>query len=155
MKSNLITYFSSAAMLTFKLLLDLDVSIDTNNDDVSSLENNNNIDITIEITGDLSGEITYSFPKDTSLEMVKMMSGIEFNEIDEFVKSALSEIANIISGNAMTGLSEQKVACDILPPKMQEGDNSLPANKQYTIYQTSVKTSVGGIELSLRTAGII
>ncbi|EHQ90410.1 chemotaxis protein CheX [Desulfosporosinus youngiae] len=152
MKSELLTSFSDAASQTFKLLLDLDVTTDT----VPSLENNDkkeyieNIDIVIEITGDLNGEVMYSFPKDTTLEMVKMMSGMEFKEIDEFVKSALGEIANIISGNALSGLSQAQLICDIRPPKIIEGQTST-VDEGCSIYQAKVKTSIGDVGLNLRT----
>lgn len=152
MKSELLTSFSDAASQTFKLLLDLDVITDT----VQSLENNDkkeyieNIDIVIEITGDLKGEVMYSFPKDTTLEMVKMMSGMEFKEIDEFVKSALGEIANIISGNALSGLSQAQLICDIRPPKIIEG-RTFTVSEGCSIYGTKVKTSIGDVGLNLRT----
>lgn len=152
MKSELLTSFSDAASQTFKLLLDLDVITDP----VQPLENNDkkeyieNIDIVIEITGDLKGEVMYSFPKDTTLEMVKMMSGMEFKEIDEFVKSALGEIANIISGNALSGLSQAQLICDIRPPKIIEGRTST-VSEGCSIFRTKVKTSIGDVGLNLRT----
>ena len=44
------------------------------------------------------------------------MSGMEFDCVDDFVTSAVSEIANIISGNVLTMLAENEIKCDILPP---------------------------------------
>ncbi|AFQ44342.1 chemotaxis protein CheX [Desulfosporosinus meridiei] len=152
MNSELLTSFSDAANQTFKLLLDLDVITDT----VQSPENNDkkeyieNIDIVIQITGDLNGEIMYSFPKDMTLEMVKIMSGMEFKEIDEFVKSALGEIANIISGNALSSLSQAQLICDIRPPKVSEGQ-TFPVSEGCSLYGAKVKTSIGDVGLNLRT----
>lgn len=147
---DLLTPFSNAASQTFKLLLDLDVSTDASQPTEPCEETKEKVNIMIEITGDLAGEVMYSFPKDTTLEMVKMMSGMEFNEIDDFVKSALGEIANIISGNAMTGLSQSQVVCDIRPPKILE-EGALPAGGECPIYRTKVKTSIGDVELNFRT----
>ena len=152
MKSELLTSFSDAASQTFKLLLDLDVITDSaqapeNNDKKEYPEN---IDVVIEITGDLSGEVMYSFPKDTTLEMVKIMSGMEFKEIDEFVKSALGEIANIISGNALSGLSQAQLVCDIRPPKIIEG-RTFTVGEGCSLYRAKVKTSIGDVELNLHS----
>lgn len=147
---DLLTPFSNAASQTFKLLLDLDVATESSMPVENCEVDKEKVDIVIEISGDFAGEVMYSFPKDTTLEMVKMMSGMEFNEIDEFVKSALGEIANIISGNAMTGLSQSQVICDIRPPKIVDG-GSLPTVEGCTIYRTKVKTSIGDVELNLRT----
>ncbi|HHV59031.1 MAG TPA: chemotaxis protein CheX [Clostridiaceae bacterium] len=74
------------------------------------------VDIAVSIAGDLYGKVIYRFPVPTSLNMVRIMSGMQFEEVDVFVTSALSEIANIISGNALTALSDTDVKCDILPP---------------------------------------
>ncbi len=151
MSRDLLAPFSDAASQTFKLLLDLDVSTDLEQKEERLQENKEKVDVVIEITGDLAGEVMYSFPKDTTLEMVKIMSGMEFSEIDEFVKSALGEIANIISGNAMTGLSQNQLACDIRPPKIIESENS-PMLEKNTIQRAKVKTVIGDVELNLRTA---
>lgn len=150
MNVNFLTPFSDAASQTFKLLLDLDVTTDLAQKEENLLENSDKVDIVIEITGDLAGEVMYSFPKNTTLEMVKMMSGMEFSEIDEFVKSALGEIANIISGNAMTGLSQSQLVCDIRPPKIVESKSN-PMEEGYTIQSAKVKTAIGDVELNLRT----
>lgn len=150
MSKDLLTPFSNAASQTFKLMLDLDVSTDMVEESDSLQENKEKVDIVIEITGDLSGEVMYSFPKDTTLEMVKIMSGMEFSEIDEFVKSALGEIANIISGNAMTGLSQNQLVCDIRPPQIVEGREDAKA-EGCLIQRATVKTAIGDVELNLRT----
>jgi len=149
MSKDLLTPFTDAASQTFKLLLDLDVTTEVDDADEQGEGDKEKVNILIEITGDLSGEVMYSFPKDTTLEMVKIMSGMEFNEIDEFVKSALGEIANIISGNAMTGLSQSQMLCNILPPKIVQED--YPDNADgCVIYRSKVKTAIGDVELNLR-----
>ncbi|NMA67911.1 MAG: chemotaxis protein CheX [Desulfitobacterium sp.] len=150
MSKDLLAPFSNAASQTFKLMLDLDVTTDMVETSESLHDNKEKIGIVIEITGDLAGEVMYSFPKDTTLEMVKIMSGMEFSEIDEFVKSALGEIANIISGNAMTGLSQNQLSCDIRPPQIVESREG--ANTEgCSIQRAKVKTAIGDVELNLRT----
>ncbi|NLL76313.1 MAG: chemotaxis protein CheX [Clostridiales bacterium] len=78
--------------------------------------------ISIGIIGDLTGEVIYRFPKITSLGIVNIMSGLEMDAVDEFVISAISEIANIISGNVLTMFAEEDVKCDILPPVLCKSD---------------------------------
>lgn len=74
--------------------------------------------VTIKIVGDITGSITYNFPESTTIEIVKTLSGMDTAELDDFATSALAEIANIISGNAMTALSESNYLCDIQTPKI-------------------------------------
>lgn len=151
MNDGLFSPFSKATCDAFKLLLDLDVSTDTPETLDAILDADNKVNIVIGLTGDLAGEILYRFPKQTTLEMVKIMCGMEIDEIDEFVTSAMGEIANIISGNAVTGLSEQNIICDILPPKVMIDGLPLTENA-VSILSTKVKTEVGDVELDIRVS---
>ncbi len=150
MNNGIFSPFSKATCEAFKLLLDLDVSTSAPETLDAIADSENKVNIVIGITGDLSGEILYRFPKETTLEMVKIMCGMEIDEIDEFVTSAMGEIANIISGNAMTGLSEQKIVCDILPPRVVVGDSQPLAESSSPVLRTTVKTQVGDVELDIQ-----
>ncbi len=145
----MITPFTDAACQTFKLLLDVDTITET----AQKCEEEGNepchTDIAIEVTGDLTGEVLYRFPEETTLEIVKCMSGMEFTAVDEFVLSALGEIANIISGNAMTYLSEKDITCDIQPPKIVDGEPQAAA-KQDLIYSTKINTQIGDVAIMLK-----
>jgi len=75
------------------------------------------------------------------------MSGMEFDAVDEFVTSAVSEIANIISGNVLTMLAGEDLTCDILPPVLRKPDES----GEYTFHNACcVTTSIGDVCLDIR-----
>jgi len=134
--------FMQASATTFKLMLDLDVEISPANAPVpTDIEG---VGIEIPVTGDLTGAIRYRFPKQVSLEVVSIMSGMAVEQIDDFTTSALGEIANIISGNALISLSEQKISCDILPPQIlkEAASGDTPAH-------ILVKTGAGDMALEL------
>ena len=112
--------FLQATQHVFQLMLDLnDVHAEPLSEAAQCLDT---LEVSIVVTGDLTGQVVYSFPYETCLNMVNIMSGMEISEVDEFVTSAISEIANIISGNVMTLLTDESVACDILPPKLLNGE---------------------------------
>lgn len=144
--------FANATREALKLLLDIDATADilAAQDGVSSGEDK--IDIMIGLTGDITGEIHYLFSKETTLEMVKIMSGMEIGGIDDFVTSAVGEIANIISGNAITGLSEQNVVCDILPPQITAGGFSASGTGNYHTLNACIHTEIGDIDLCIQLA---
>lgn len=83
----------------------------------------NSINVSIGITGDLTGIILFSFPEEMVFNLVEEMSGMEFKEFDKFMASAIGELANIITGNAMSNLSESGYSCDIVPPQITVGVN--------------------------------
>ncbi len=137
--------FLQATQHVFQLMLDLnDVHAEPLSETVHGLDA---LEVSIGVTGDLSGQVVYSFPYETCLNMVNIMSGMEISEVDEFVTSAISEIANIISGNVMTLLTDESLACDILPPRLIAGEVDKGSYKLDTV--SCIVTSIGNICLDI------
>lgn len=79
--------------------------------------------------------------------MRKNISGMEMSSVDEFVTSAISEIANIISGNVLAELAQNDMICDILPPAVCKPDNG----KIYELMTSClISTGVGNMGLDIR-----
>jgi chemotaxis protein CheX len=79
----------------------------------------NYIWIEIGMTGQMSGDIVFGLSEEVALGIISaMMGGFAISEIDEMGSSAISELGNMISGNASTLLSNQGVKVDITPPKV-------------------------------------
>lgn len=144
MKTDLYTPFVEATRNVFQLMLDLS---DVSEQPAKNFSTENSLNIAIGVIGDLSGKVIYRFPADTSVNMVKIMSGMEFDRVDDFVTSAISEIANIISGNVLTILSGSDLTCDILPPSIIMEDNENTDSIQTTCCFT---TSAGDVCLDIR-----
>lgn len=144
MDNNIYTPFLEATRNVFHLMLDLS---DIDEGPAESFKFNDTLNISIGVVGDLKGDIIYKFPNDTSLSMVAIMSGMEIDRVDEFVTSAISEIANIISGNVLNLLAETDINCDILPPVLKLSDYT----NEYNISNDfCINTSVGSVCLGLR-----
>lgn len=143
-KTDLYTPFLDATKNVFQLMLDLK-DVDTKSFHDSPY--NHAVNISIGVVGDLTGEVVYSFPDRTSVNMVNIMSGMELDSVDDFVTSAISEIANIISGNVLTMLADRNVKCDILPPKPADKENEA----SYAMEKTCcLSTSAGDVCLHIR-----
>lgn len=64
--------------------------------------------IQVGMTGQLSGDIIFGIAEQVALKIVSaMMGGYVITEMDEMGQSAISELGNMISGNASTILSNQ------------------------------------------------
>jgi len=144
MSHNIYTPFLEATRNVFHLMLDLS---DIDEGPAENFRYDDTLNISIGVVGDLKGEIIYKFPSDTSLSMVTIMSGMEIDSVDEFVTSAISEIANIISGNVLNLLAETDINCDILPPALKLSEDA----GEYNISNDfCINTSVGPVCLGLR-----
>ncbi len=143
MKTNLYTPFVQATCQVLQTMLDLTDIAERSADEFHA---NEYLEISVGVVGDLEGFITYRFPSQTSLNIVQILSGMEMDCVDDFVTSAVSEIANIISGTVMTLLSADHLTCDILPPFQGKPDTS----KEYSQRsQCCVSTSIGDICLDI------
>lgn len=142
--STIYTPFFEATRSVFKMMLNFTEISESSQE---SFRSNNDLNISIGVIGDLEGEIIYKFPKDTSIGIVNIMTGMEIESIDEFVTSAVSEIANIISGNILNMLSKENFICDILPPKLKSNGENNTCNIENDIY---IKTPVGQTCIEIR-----
>lgn len=150
MNNKVIDSFSYAAQQVLSLMLDMETHTEESESSGNPVDAKELVTIVIGLTGDRTGDIYFGFHKNTALEIVKTMSGMEIEEIDDFVVSAMSEISNIISGNAATVLSENKIVCDILPPIIQaECSQSIPeGGGNAVITNTTIHTTIGDIDLT-------
>lgn len=75
--------------------------------------------IQIGMTGQMNGDIVFGLHEDVALKLVSaMMGGFVITELDEMGQSAISELGNMISGNASTLLYNSGVQVDITPPRI-------------------------------------
>jgi len=144
MKDQIFKAYFDATQKVFNLMLNVsEISAHPSED----FKCDDEVDIAIGITGDLQGKVIYRFPVATSLNIVNTMSGMQFDAVDAFVTSAVSEIANIISGNVLSALSENNMDCDILPPVQC----SLDDDKEYGINTSCrIDTAIGEVCLEIR-----
>lgn len=144
MKDKLYKVFVNATQNVLNLMLNISEISDR---PAGDFKYDDEVDIVIGVTGDLQGEVIYRFPVSTSLNMVNIMSGMQFDAVDAFVTSAVSEISNIISGNVLSALSENDMDCDILPPMQYKPDD----DKEYEIKTSCfICTTIGEICLDIR-----
>lgn len=77
--------------------------------------------IQIGMSGQMNGDIVFGLHETVALKLVSaMMGGFAVTEMDEMSRSAISELSNMISGNASTLLFNQGVKVDITPPVIFE-----------------------------------
>ena len=98
----------------------------------------------IEFVGDFKCEAVYAFPKKLAFELMKIMTFMDTNEINEIVCSAMAEVSNIISGNAATSLLNQNITSDILPPVVTVGTYESNGKNPQVV---SVHTDMGTMEI--------
>ena len=82
------------------------------------------------LAGEVEGRVLLDMSKDTALAVASGMNGEEMKEVDDMVKSTITELANMITGQAITKLHSEGHKFDLTPPTIFTGDNMMISNNQ-------------------------
>ncbi|MZP30308.1 hypothetical protein GTO91_11360 [Heliobacterium undosum] len=105
--------------------------------------------IIIGLARDLRGAVVISMAAGTALALAgQMMGGMVLPELDDMVKSALCEFANMAAGTAVTALAPA-VTADITPPTLVTGQKLAIMAGQDNVLLTELETSLGIMEIRL------
>lgn len=83
---------------------------------------NNSIVISLGVTGQVTGQVLIAFQNNVACDIASKMCMMPIAELDELSLSALSELGNMILGNAATVLSTKGIIIDITPPSIIQGN---------------------------------
>jgi chemotaxis protein CheX len=94
--------------------------------------------IKLGLVGALTGTVVLNLEHSTALGIISKMMMMPMETIDEIGQSAISELGNMIAGNAATVFASSGILIDITPPnyclgKDYQGDN----NQMFSIPFTS------------------
>ena len=112
----------------------------------NGLNHGTNIHVFLGVTGDLYGNVLLSTNHKNGLQLASMMVGTGVKSYDDMSVSALQELLNITSGNAVTELAEMGIKADISPPAFLTGLH-LDIRVQFPL--VSVLLSAEGTEFHL------
>lgn len=110
------------------------------------------MDITavIGLVGGVRGNISFSLSQKTAKSIVSaMMMGMPVTEMDALARSAIGELANMITGTASTLLAETKVLFDITPPTIVFGNDIYFVISSVETLAVDIGTPYGEIEVNI------
>lgn len=113
----------------------------------------NHVWIQIGLTGQMTGDIVFGLSEQVALRIISaMMGGFVITEIDEMGKSAISELGNMISGNASTMLYNQGVHVDITPPRVVQPSISTSNGAMRALAVPLIMDGIGEMEIQVLIA---
>ena len=77
------------------------------------------------------------------------MMGMPVDTFDEMAKSAISELSNMITGNASTSLASQGLEIDISPPTLITGNSVTITTGTLQTIVVPVETEAGIFEINI------
>lgn len=155
MKIEYINPFIEAAQSVMKMLSGIEAKPDK-----AYLRNSpffvNQVVIMIGVIGKIKGQVCFELSIDTAKNIASvMMGGLPVTELDEISKSAVSEMGNMIMGNASTTFADKSMNIDITPPYLLTGEKIEISNKVPTIVVPLELKGVGTITVNIMAEELI
>ncbi|MDR1505674.1 MAG: chemotaxis protein CheX [Treponema sp.] len=82
------------------------------------------------LAGDVEGRVLFDMTKDTALKIAGAMNGEQFTTLDELAKATITELANMITAQAVTKLHDLGFKFDLTPPALFSGENMEISNRE-------------------------
>ena len=75
------------------------------------------------LAGDVEGRVLFDMTYETALNIASKMNEETLDTFDDLAKATISELANIITAQAVTKLHELNFRFDLTPPTLFAGEN--------------------------------
>lgn len=82
------------------------------------------VTVLLGLTDEIRGNVAYNMTEETAKKIAStMMMGMPVAEMDEMAQSAISEMTNMVTGNAAINFEKLGMKVDISPPSLIVGDS--------------------------------
>lgn len=101
------------------------------------------------LAGDVEGRVLFDMNKNTAIAIASAMNGEELKTLDELAKATITELANMITAQAVTKLHELGFRFDLTPPAIFTGDNMEITDTEVEALIVPVVLTQGKIEINV------
>ncbi len=101
------------------------------------------------VAGKIEGQVIYGMSLITADKVASAMIGQPIRTFDQLAASAIAELGNMITGNAMSLLAEAGFVCDITPPTIIRGTNVKISTLSIPALVIPINLEQGEVELTV------
>ena len=101
------------------------------------------------LAGEVEGRVLFDMSKQTAIKIASVMNMEELTEIDDLVKATISELANMITGQASIGLEKNGYSTDMSPPVLLIGHGASIATFNLTRLVVPLVVSFGEFAIDI------
>ena len=105
------------------------------------------------VTGQAQGQVIYGMSLSVADKIASHMLGEPIKTFDALAASAIAELGNMISGSAMSQLSEAGFICDITPPAIIRGSKVEISTLNIPSVVIRLGTSMGPLSITVGLQG--
>ena len=101
------------------------------------------------LAGDVEGRVIFDMTMDTALKIASPMNNEELAEFDELARARLTELANLITAQAVTKLHDLGFKFDLTPPALFTGENMKISNNDIEALIVPMTAPQGKVEINV------
>lgn len=101
------------------------------------------------LAGDVEGRVLFDMNEDTALAIAGKMNGEELTSFDDLAKATITELANMITAQAVTKLHELGFTFDLTPPAIFTGENMEITDAGVEALIVPIELSQGKMEINV------
>ncbi len=101
------------------------------------------------LAGGVEGRVLFDMSLETALAIASAMNSEELANFDDLAKATISELANMITAQAVTKLHDLGFEFDLTPPALFTGKNMEVANLNVEALIVPVEMPLGKIEINV------
>lgn len=103
----------------------------------------------VAISGDIEGRVILDVEGPTAARVASHLAGGELPESDDLVRETVSELANLVIGNAVTSLNDQGFRFKIHPPEIHADDRGLASTEDTEALVMCFDTPAGSVFMNI------
>ena len=103
----------------------------------------------IGLLGCAEGRLLLDMNTDTAIKICSMMTGETYTTVDEMVINSITELANMITANAVTKLHNRGYNLNLTPPSIIKGNNVEIADKDLETLVVPLQLPFGKVEINI------
>jgi chemotaxis protein CheX len=103
----------------------------------------------VAITGDIEGRIVFDLDPETALRVASHFAGTELPESDDLVRETVCELANQVTGNAVTALNDQGFNFRVHPPVVHTSEVAPTSSEDTEALVVCCETARGSVFMNI------
>ena len=103
----------------------------------------------IGLAGDVEGRVLLDMSLETALSIASEMNMEKLEVLDELGKATITELANMITGQAITKLHELGFKFDLTPPSMLTGNDMVISDSGVEALIVPIELEYGKLEINV------
>lgn len=107
------------------------------------------IAVIVGLVGQVEGRVIFDLTKKTALNIASKMNEETLSEFDDLAKATITELGNMITGRAVTRLSELGYKFDVTPPAIFSGQNMEISDINIEALVVPIETELGRVEINV------